>query len=236
MSIRLKKASLGLFIAAISVVAFAVQDGVTLKRTAKVGDAIKYRLKADVEIQGMEANFTTLVTEKVSKVEANGNYVLESTQSEGKVSLSGQEMDVPGSTQTFTYKANGEVVDIKADSVDSSVYRTANLTAFVVAEKALKVGDEWTHEIKKDEKTGVLPAKGTYKVEAEEKVGDFETYKVKFTTKETEGGDSAASCEGIAWINKKDGTMVKSEGTWKNVPFPGAPGPINAKFVMTREK
>ena len=234
--ISYKKVGFGLMIAALSMAAIAIDDAISLKRAAKAGDVAKYRLKADVELQGMEANFTTLITEKVSKVESNGNYVLESTQSDGKVSFSGQEMDVPGSVQTFTYKPNGEVVEIKAENVDASVYRTAILTSFIFADKAVKVGDDWTFEIKKDEKTGTVPAKQTYKVEAEEKVGDVDTFKVKFSTKETEGGDSAASCEGTAWISKKDSTLVKSEGVWKNVPFPGAPGPINAKYTMAREK
>jgi hypothetical protein len=233
---RFKKTSFGLLVAAISVAAFAAQDAVSLKRVAKAGDTAKYRLKADVEVQGTEATFSALVTEKISKVESNGNYVVESAQTEGKIVFGGQEMEAPASTQTFTYKPNGEVVEIKADSVDSSVYRTAHLTSFIIVDKAIKTGDEWTHEVKKDEKTGAVAAKGTYKVEGSEKIGDFETFKIKFATKETEGGDTAAVCEGISWISKKDGTLVKSEGTWKNVPFPGAPGPINAKYSMTREK
>lgn len=231
-----RKTGFGLLVMALSVAALAIQDGASLKRVAKAGDAAKYRLKADIDFQGMEANFTALVLEKITKVESNGNIVVESTYSEGKVSFSGQEMDAPGTTSTYTYKPTGEVVEIKAETVDSNVYRTAHLTAFTVPDKTLKVGDEWTTEVKKDEKTGAVAAKGTYKVEAEEKVGDFETYKVKYSTKESEGGDAAAVCEGMAWVNKKDGSLVKSEGVWKNVPFPGAPAPLNAKFSMVREK
>lgn len=233
---RFKKASFGLLVAAISMTAFAVQDAITLKRVAKVGDTAKYRLKADVDIQGTEATFTELVTEKITKVEGSGNYTVETSHSEGKIVFGGQEMPADPSTQTFTYKSNGELVEIKADNVDASHYRTANLTAVIMSDKAVKVGDEWTHEIKKDEKSGAVALKSTYKVEAAEKVGDFETFKVKFSTKESEGGDAAASSDGVAWINKKDGSLVKSEGSFKNVPFPGAPMPINAKFSLTREK
>ncbi len=231
-----KKTSIGLFIAALSVAAIAVQDGVSLKRVAKTGEAIKYRLKADLQVQGVEASFSTLSVEKITKVESNGNYVLETVQSEGKVSFSGQEMEMPASTQSVTYKANGEVIEIKAEVSDSSAYRTANLISFIAPEKAVKVGDTWTSEIKKDEKTGAMSVKGTYKVEAEEKIGDWEVLKVKYSSKETEGGDTAASAEGIVWILKKDGSMVKSEGAWKNVPFPGAPAPIDAKYSLVREK
>lgn len=229
------KTGFGIFVAALSVAAFAVQDGVSLKRTAKVGDTATFRLKADVEIGGMEANFTAKVVEKVAKVESNGNFTVDSTQSEGKIMFGGQEMEAPEMSQSFTYKATGEVVDIKAENTDSSVWRMANLQSFVVPDKAMKVGDEWTIEGKKDEKTGAVATKGTFKIEAAETVGKYECMKVKFNVKETEGGDAAASAEGFSWVNKKDGTLAKVEGKWINAPFPGAPGPINAKIVMTRE-
>jgi len=229
------KTGFGFFVAALSVAALAVQDGVSLKRAAKVGDTVTFRLKADVEIGGMEANFTAKVVEKVAKVETNGNFTIDSTQSEGKIVFGGQEMEAPEQSQTFTYKATGEVVDIKAENTDSTVWRMANLQSFVVVDKALKVGDEWTTEGKKDEKTGAVATKGTYKIEGTETIGKYECLKVKFSIKETEGGDTAASAEGISWVNKKDGTLAKFEGKWINAPFPGAPGPINAKIVMTRE-
>lgn len=229
-----KKPGLGLLVAALSVGAFAVVDGFNLKRAPKAGDSVTYKLKADVEVAGTEANFTAKVVEKVTKVEANGNFQLESSQSEGKISFGGQEMDADPSTQTFTYKPTGEVIDIKSDKLDASMFRMANLQSFVVPDKDLKVGDEWTIEGKKDEKTGAVNTKGTYKIAGEEKVGDYDTLKVTFSVKETEGGDSAASAEGITWISKKDNTMVKTEGKWLNAPFPGAPGPINAKVSMAR--
>lgn len=230
-----KKTGFGILVAALSVAAFAIQDGISLKRAAKTGESLKYRLKADVDFQGTEVALTMLVTEKTSKVESNGNYVVESAQSEGKIVFGGQEMDAPDSTQTTTYKATGEIVEIKAEQVDGNAYRTAHLTAFITTDKPVKVGDTWTTEIKKDEKTGAVDAKGSYKVEAEEKVGSHECFKVKYTTKEVEGGEAAATCDATSWISKKDGSIVKSEGLWKNVPFPGAPGPINAKFSLTRE-
>jgi hypothetical protein len=232
---KFNKPGFGLLVAALSVAAIAIQDGINLKRTVKVGDTVKLRLKADVDIQGTEAAFSSLITEKITKVESNGNYTLESSQSEGKVNLGGQEMDVPGSTQTSTYKATGEVMEIKAENVDGNFYRTAHLTSFIVGDKAVKSGDSWAVEIKKDEKTGAVAAKGTFKIEGEEKIGERDTFKIKHSIKETDGGEAAASVEATSWISKKDGTIVKSEGQWKNVPIPGAPFPVSAKYVMTRE-
>lgn len=232
---KFKKTGFGIFVAALSVAALAVQDGISLKRTAKVGDSAKYRLKADVDVQGTEVQFTALVSEKISKVESNGNYVIESTQSEGKATFGGQDMDAPTTSQTMTYKSTGELLELKAEDTSPQVYRTAILTTFVVTDKPVKVGDTWNVELKKDDKTGAVPVKGSYKVEAEEKVGEVECFKVKYTTKENEGGDAAATVEATSWINKKDGSLVKSEGNWKNVQFPGVPMPINAKFTLVKE-
>ncbi len=232
---KLNKTAVGLFVAALSVAALAVQDGVNLKRAPKVGDTIKYRLKGTVDFGGTDVPMSMLVTEKIAKVEDSGNYTVESSQSEGKVEINGSETEIPGDTVSTIFKATGEVVEVKVDADKlPSATRLANLQSVVVQDKAVKVGDTWTTEIKKDEKSGAVAAKGTFKVEAQEKVGDFDCYKITLSMKESDG-DSPASVEGTSWINVKDGTTVKMEGAWKNAPFPGAPFPINAKFTMTRE-
>jgi len=231
---KMNKAAVGLFVAALSVAALAVQDGVNLKRAPKVGETTKYRLKGNVDMQGTDIPMSMLVTEKVTKVEDNGNYTVESAQSEGKVTTDSGEMDIPGSTISTIFKTTGEVVEVKTGETEtSSAMRLANLQAFVVQDKAVKVGDTWSVEIKKDEKSGAAAAKGTYKIEAQEKVGDYDCYKVTMSMKETEG-DAPAGLDGTAWINVKDGGVVKMEGAWKNAPFPGV-GPLNVKFSMTRE-
>jgi len=234
---KFNKASVGLFIAALSVAALAIQDGVNLKRMPKEGDIAKYRLKGSVDFQGTDIVMTMLLTEKVTKVESNGNYTVETNESEGKVDLGGDSQDIPADTMSTVYKATGEVVDVKTDAdKKASAIRLANLQSFTVQDKAVKVGDEWTTEVKKDEKSGAFAVKATYKVEAQEKIGDIDCYKVKFSAKETDGGDAAASVEGYTWVNIKNGVSEKSEGTTKNAPYPNAPFPVNLKFTMVREK
>src|ERR1041384_6778421 len=102
-------------LAAVSLTAMALQEGVILKRAAKVGDVSKYRLKAEMDYQGSPVTFSALLPEKVTKVENDGQYTVEAGTTEGKVNLGGNEMDAggqgPGSTLT-TFKANGEIVNI----------------------------------------------------------------------------------------------------------------------------
>lgn len=221
-------------IAATFAVAALAADGYSLKRTAKSGDVLKYKYSADVDFGGQSATVTFTTTDKVVKVEDNGNISTESKQENMKVSFGGQEMtpeDQPA--RTSVTKPNGAIVEIKGDGVDSSAYRFSNMSSVQAPENPVKVGDKWTYEIKADAKTGAVAAKGDGEVLAEEKVGDIDCLKVKWSYKETEGAD-AASSEGTAWISKKDGSLVKATGKFVKAPIPGAPGPVDMSFSVER--
>ncbi|HVL40389.1 MAG TPA: hypothetical protein VM328_13450, partial [Fimbriimonadaceae bacterium] len=97
----------------------ALAQGFTLKRAAKAGDTAKYRLKADIDVAGTSATFTAVLTEKILRVEDNGNYVVESNQTEGKVIFSGTEMPAPAQSPTVTiYRPTGEVAEIRGEVQD----------------------------------------------------------------------------------------------------------------------
>jgi len=81
--------------------------------------------------------------------------------------------------------------------------------------------------VKEDKKTGVVPAKGEFKLVAEEKLGAHDALKIKATVKETSGDNPAAS-DGFVWIDKKDGSMLKTEVKWTNAPVPGVGFPVAA--------
>ena len=92
-------------VVALAVAAIAIaQDGFKLRRIAKEGEEISMSLRADVEVMGMSAIFTAKIKDKVTKVEANGDYSVESTQSEGKIKIDAQEMDAGGEGKATTTK------------------------------------------------------------------------------------------------------------------------------------
>lgn len=218
---------------ALAAVALA-QDSFKLRRTPTVGETVTMRLTADVEVMGMNAVFTAKVTEKVTKVDENGNYTVESTQGEGKVKFGDQEMDAPAGTPTTTlYSAGGEVLEMTGDQVNADAFRIANLSAINVPDKAFAKGDKHDYEIKASEKNGNTAGKGSLEVLGTEKVGDWDTIKIKYTYKETSGAEPAEG-SGTIWLSAKDKSMVKYEGEYKNAPFPGTPGPINAKIKIER--
>jgi hypothetical protein len=211
---------------ALSAVAFAAVDGFSVKRTPKEGQTIKYAMEGSVDMQGQTITIKGVVQEKVVKVSAEG-FGVEQNQIESKVILpDGNEMDMPQGGATITnYKPNGELVDIKGSSEDATSYRMATLGLLIEPGKMVNIGDKWTHEIKSDTKTGVAAATAEYTLVAEEKVGNYDTLKVKAVVKETEGSEPASS-EGFVWLDKKDGSTVKAETKWNKAPFPGPAGPM----------
>lgn len=229
---RIRNATL-VVMAITAAVAFAA-DGFKLRRAVKVGEEITMRLTADVEVMGMSATFSAKIKDKVTKIEDNGDYTIESTQSEGKISFNGQEMDAPGGEPTSTkYSAAGQILSMSGEAVTDDQMRIASMSAFAFEDKAYNVGDKIAYETKPSKSNGNVGAKVTLEVSGTEKVGEWETVKVNYTFKET-AGETPAESTGTAWLLQKDASIVKVQGEYKNAPFPGAPGPINAKIKMER--
>jgi hypothetical protein len=234
----MKRITLGIIgVAVLSAAAFAAVQGLSVKRTPKDGQTIKYKMEGQIDVQGLQIGLKGTMQEKVTRVDANGNYAVEQQTLEGKATLpDGNEMDMPaGTATTTTYTADGQVVEIKGGNEDGTSYRMAALGLLVDPGKALNVGDKWTHTVKADAKTGAVAATAEYTVLGEEKIGAFDTVKIKANVKETEGGEPAAS-ESTVWIDKKDGSTVKAESKWIKAPFPGPAGPmiIDATIKLNR--
>lgn len=231
----MKRNHFGLALALVAGAAFAVAavQEVTLKRTAKQGEVFKYQMSGELELMGQSVGLKAVTVNKTIKVEANGNYVVESSMTDGKILINGGEMDMPeqGGTTT-TFKPDGTIIDVKGEGVDQGGWRMANLMSAIVPEKGLKVGENWTSEVKGDTKKMTVDVKGTYSFEALEKTEHGDAAKVKFELKE-QAGDAPATMSGTAWIETKTGNMVKMDSVWKDVPIPGAPAPISGKMSMT---
>ncbi|CAN5507555.1 hypothetical protein BH11ARM2_BH11ARM2_12450 [soil metagenome] len=224
------------FLALVAFAAAATVQGYTIKRVPKEGDTVKYRLKADLELSGIQATLEGLVAEKTIKVDADGTYTVESSQEEVKVMVQGQEVPSPPSPpQVVVYKPGGMISEIRGESIDGNAYRLANLNAFFEPDKPVAVGDSWVKEIPADSKQGTPATKAEYKVLGEEKIGNYDTLKLSANIGETTGGSDAATNVSTLWVSKADGSLVKSEGKWTNAPIPGAPGPVSATYSMNRE-
>lgn len=223
------------FLALAAFATAAAVQGFTIKRTPKDGEQLKFRLKADLEISGIQANLEGVTSEKTIKIDPDGTYTVESAQSDIKVLVQGQEIPSPPSPpQIVVYKADGSIAEIRGEGIDANAYRVANLNAFFEPGKPVAVGESWVKELPADTKLGTPATKAEYKIVGEEKVSDYDTVKITSNVVETAGSDAASNVATI-WLNKADWTQVKVEGKWTNAPIPGAPAPVNATYSLTRE-
>lgn len=236
MKSHLRKLGIAVIAAALATAAFAAQEAYSLKRVAKVGDTLRYKLEVKVDIMGQEGNLTGSSVQKVTKVDGD-TYVVEDSSTGMKINIAGQDQDLPDSSYTSTYNVNNLLVDIKGEGVDdmtrSALYRMESLRSFRAPANPVKAGDTWKVEIKAEPKNGDVAAVMEHTFVAVEKVGTFDAAKIKVVSKETAGGE--ASGEATIWVDVKDGSVLKAEGRMNKAPFPGAPFPIDATYKLTRE-
>lgn len=216
--------------------ALVLAQGVPIARTAKVGDVATYSLTITLNLFGDVAVYTSKVTEKVVEISATGDISVEKSQTDYKATMFGDEATVVDQDMpkpVYTHKPNGTLVGVKSELQVADVYRMAELEAVRLPEKAVAVGETYTIEVAANAKLGTHKAKSTYKIEAEEKVGTYDTIMASFTYAEQIPSDPAGSI-GKVWINKADGSVVKLEAEWTNVPIPLAPAQTSGTVKFER--
>ncbi|MBS1724435.1 MAG: hypothetical protein JSS66_15945 [Armatimonadetes bacterium] len=221
------------FIAAVLTASLALaQDPVALKRNAKEGDSVKYKLAVDTEIGGMAIKFSAKTTDKVMKVNGDGSYVVSSEQQDMVLSINGQDSPAPagvGGATTTTLSPEGWVADMQGDEVTGDSIRAANLQSFIFPKEPVKVGSKWMSAYKGIKDKGTMDVSYSFEILGQEKVGAHDVFKVSFEAKETAGTDPASS-KGTVWVEISTGVVIKSEQQWTNVPIAGQM--INGKVVM----
>jgi hypothetical protein len=221
---RFSKLFIAVGVTALAVFGSAVEDG-ALKMTAMVNDVRKYTLTGQMSVAGTEAKITGKMTQKVIKVEDNGNITTQETQSM-TAEVNGQEFPIPDAVTVTVVKPDNTVVEIRGENADANSYRIATVETIKFPDFALANDKTWTFDFPSDAKTGVVKSKGEYKVLGSETLHGVDSWKIQMKVTEVDG-DSPAGTEGTAWLSKKDGSLVKMEGKAKNLPVPGAPGPVS---------
>lgn len=203
----------------------AVKDG-ALKVTGVVGDVRHYTITGDMSLQGTEAKLSGKMTAKILKVEDNGNVTLQESQNDLQVELNGQQVPVPDSVTVTVLHPDGTVAEVRGENSGPDAYRMATIETIKLPDFALENDKTWTADFPADSKTGVVHAKGDYKVLGSETLHGVDSWKIQMKVAEVDG-DAPASTEGTVWMSKKDASLVKMTGKGTNLPVPGAPGPVS---------
>lgn len=199
----------------------------TLKLNLKEGETYKYKMTMEIDFGGQNVLATTTITNKVLKVEENGNIQIESTPDQMVIKFGDMEMPQPAPPATkATYKPNGSVV--KMEGGDSA---TQQMSTWLISfpDKPIKVGDKWNGTFKNP--NGEV--KIDYEFVAVEKVGETEALKIKVTSRlETGKEGEGFSSDGFIWIDPKTGMALKMETNFKGLQAEGAPMPMNGTMRM----
>jgi len=224
-------------IGSLALSALAVHDGFILKRKAKVGDTEELTLTGTMDVGGGEAKLTGKESVKITAVKPDGSYTEQTDSHDFNFDLGGNSQAVPDRSETVAYGPDGTVLSIKDGDNDAGPegYRLSNLTLFKATDKPLSVGDELKYNIAADKVKQTPGVSLDFKIVATEKVKDWDTLKMTFTSSETDG-DSKASASGTVWVSTADGSLVKTDSKWVNVTMPGAPFPISGEFIVDRTK
>ncbi len=205
----------------------APQEGAyTLRVNVKEGEVYKYKLTMDIDFGGQLVVFSATIVNKILKVDSEGNYTVESSQENGLVKFGDQEMPASAGPATkITYRPNGSV--LKVEGAGNQMAGTFGNYSF--PDKPVKVGDKWEQEVKPSEQAPKI--KTSYEVVGTEKVGDYETIKIKVSGK-GESETQPMSFEGHVWVDLKTGMAVRTVMTIKGLPAEGAPMPIDGTLKM----
>jgi hypothetical protein len=224
-------------VSALALVALAGQDQISLMRKLKVGDTAEYSIAAQFDGQGgTTIKFSSHEIQKVTAVQTDGGYTVQTDTKDQNVDLGDQTMTPPDTSEVSSFSATGRITNIASDQdVSGAAYRIVHLQTFETPKDPVKVGDEIKYTVPADTKLDTPAVDADYKVEGLEKIQNWNTVKLTFKSEET-AGDLKASMSGTIWVDAGDGGLVKSEGVWTNVQPPGVPFPLTGKYNLTRTK
>ena len=223
-------------LATILVPALALSQAFPMKRKLKVGEVFKYRLTVVFRIAGNDIFYTSIDTQKVTSVARDGSYTVQSTQSDIRSTNSGADLQIAKDeppTDT-SYSARGQVVAIAGQQA-ASAWRIADMSCFILPDKAINKGDTWTYTI--PPRADLQTAGGVYNFAFEgpepEKVDDFSVLRVAEDYKENTQFNKATST-GTIFVDPTDGSVVKLDEEWRTAPIHGVNTQVNGHVSYER--
>lgn len=228
------RATLPLGLLAFSVLAFAAQ-GIDLKWTPKVGDKASYKIAGTFEIPGAgDVKISGTRVEEISKID--GDIVTSTSSSKMSAEVMGNEIPIPDSKEMTKSKLDGTVTEVRVDDKEptGNGLRLAHISMLVFPGKAIAINDTWTATGEKDEKLDVPGYKIEYKLVGEEKIGDWDTYKITSKGGETEGA-APTKVDGTFWVEKSTGVVVKGVSQLTDAVFDPQYPALSGKMEINRQ-
>lgn len=226
--------------ALVSVAAIRLDDPTySLVWKPTLGQAITYAVTVKFTGGDEETEMSGNVETKVTEVEKNGDYTLESRHKDFKIVVGKEPHDIPNQDEPDIdkYTAKGEKIpkkDTEDENVGGPFGGLLDSLEFKSPEKPVKKGDKWTHKIEKDEDNDVKAAEIEFEVKGEEKIGTYDVITINVKYHETEG-DKPTTAVGSYSFDLKDMSTVKQEATVTYTPEEPGSTEQKIKFELTRK-
>ena len=190
------------------------QDTVKVTRVApKVGDVRAWTVECKFQAQGQEATMTTKSYRKVTKLEANGDYEVESTLKDGKMVIMGTEMEQPPQSNLRHFDKNDLPVG-KFETDNDLAEATMAYLLVRYPDEGAKAGDHWAFDVK-----SFTRGKGVVTMVGIGKKWERECIELKMTYTVASGhGD----CDGSVFFDKTNGELLGYDMKFTKVTI--APG------------
>lgn len=196
-------------------------------------------MQVDAGGQMMDINVGFLITTKTTKVEKE-QVTQESTMSNFKLSMNGQEMDGMGGGEDqmgektiAVRKLNGEVISDTTPAEVGGGERMMRMNTFVYPGKPLSFGDSWTKEWAANKDKGLQSAKAKWTLVGEEVKNKVDCWKIEVVFAEMDSADGISNT-GTMWLSKADGEVVYSKNNFMNVSFQEGMPPTNGIAEISR--
>lgn len=235
MQLHMKRFSFILAAGVAAAIAVSAVQGVSIAWKPKAGDTTKYKLTTKANIQGQEMSFSAILTSKVLEVTAD-KIVVEEKQSDLNVKFGEQDfssMMPPSITSTTTMKPNGEVIERKSEMEEAGSQRMEAALAHQYPDKQIEKGGTWVIKRAANADKKLPASESTYTYVDDEKVGAFDTWKITYVFKETEGSTPMV-VNGTIWLSRANGEPVKAVYKMQNVEFQEGMGTSDAEAEITR--
>ncbi|MBS1723830.1 MAG: hypothetical protein JSS66_12860 [Armatimonadetes bacterium] len=176
------------------------------------GQLIKMQLDVAFQAMGQDASVTGVVSRKVTKVESNGDFEVESGVEGVKVKLMNDVMDQESHSSTKKFHADGTPFEKRTfeNGIDEVL---AALTLSRFSDKPVTVGDKWVL----DPKSG-LPGKGTATLTG---LGEKASHQCFLIAVEYECGNEGGSMKGDVAFDQKTGDVIDVSGAFKAIKIGG---------------
>lgn len=189
-----------------------LKNFVRLEWQPKIGSSIKYNVQKvfETEFAKITHSFISTVTVKEISKEI---VALRKENSKPEIKYEGPSgcpirNDSPVSN--YSYSTNGQYMHTEGESIQGMEARYGHLDALVFPDEAINIGDQWSHNIISNSKSGARAAKAIYKYIGLEKIAGRETIKISLIYQEIEGEPwERMSATGTKWISPLDGTLVR---------------------------